>query len=415
MSFQLDFDRLIDKEAHKNFVELIKCKICFNVLINPYDCTSCGNSFCYNCIENLIKNKEMCPFRCTSYTITPSSLSITSYLSKLNFECLNKANGCNEIIPYNNVETHDKECKFFYTTCPNKQCSKKMKWTLLENHLRNECEFSLFKCPYCDMKIKRGEYKEHALVCKSVAMSMPIVNNDDKSIEEKNKIFNDIMGTLPDIKDISMVNFLKCILFRLSINNKELNEKYEKINQEIISIKNDFNEVSKSNLVFFENINNELEELNKKIDKSDISGEIKENLQSSVNESIKGVVDQKEKTIKRQNRSLIENTNVNMSGVSRAKKNFEGGAMSSKKKSYSPKPCPSGYEYNSSAVNFNDNNERIKYYYNRPLARPFNTFSNFTNSNLITIIQNQEEILNKLSQIEKQNVNGSNVLPNSSN
>ena len=43
----------------------------------------------------------------------------------------------------------------------------------------------------------------------------------------------------------------------------------------------------------------------------------------------------------------------------------------------------------------------INAYYQPPIAKPFNTFSNFTHSNLVSIIHNQEVILDKLSFIEK--------------
>ena len=110
----ISFSRLVNAESHKNFNELIKCKICFNILNNPYDCSKCGNSFCYNCISQLVNENKPCPFKCEQYSIKPSSFSIMSYLAKLSFTCLNKANGCNDIIPYSNVVDHDKNCKFFY-------------------------------------------------------------------------------------------------------------------------------------------------------------------------------------------------------------------------------------------------------------------------------------------------------------
>ena len=63
----ISFQRLINKENYTNFLDIIQCKICFNILKNPYDCSSCGNSFCYNCISNLLLTKKNCPFNCENF------------------------------------------------------------------------------------------------------------------------------------------------------------------------------------------------------------------------------------------------------------------------------------------------------------------------------------------------------------
>jgi hypothetical protein len=55
----IPFERLINKSSHNNFLDIIQCKICFNILKNPYDCIKCGNSFCYNCISNMINQKKI--------------------------------------------------------------------------------------------------------------------------------------------------------------------------------------------------------------------------------------------------------------------------------------------------------------------------------------------------------------------
>jgi len=57
----IHIDRLINKETYKNFDELIKCKICFDILVNPFDCEKCGNTFCHDCAQNFIKDSKPCP------------------------------------------------------------------------------------------------------------------------------------------------------------------------------------------------------------------------------------------------------------------------------------------------------------------------------------------------------------------
>ena len=421
----IDINRLLEPEQHQNFLELIKCKICFNILLNPYDCTICGNSFCYSCINSLIENNQSCPFKCTSYQIKPSSFGITSYLSKLNFSCLNKNNGCNEIIPYNNLITHDKECKYFYTTCPNIQCSKKMKWTLLENHIKNECLFSLFKCPYCDIKLKRNEYKEHVVNCQSVQMSMPIPNKEDPNEEkEKSEKFENLINSLPDLKEITLTNFLKVILNQISLNNLYLDKKFDVLKSEMQNIKDNLYQISNSNIIFFENINNEFEELNKKIEKLEINDKEKEELQTSISEAMKNVNEQKEKNIKKIPLTKSNNNSTNLSqdntsSVKRRKQKSKSlkkdkieipSLKASQQRCYSPR-VPNNYFTEGNEIDYITNVNTLKnsnlysgninQYYQPPIARPFNTFSSFTHSNLVSIIHNQEVILKKISVIEK--------------
>lgn len=424
--YSLDINRLIDKEQHQNFLELIKCKICFNILINPYDCSSCGNSFCYSCINTLAKNHQPCPFKCTSYTIKPSSYAITSYLSKLNFTCLNKDNGCNEIIPYNNILAHDKECKFFYTKCPNIQCGTKMKWTLLENHIKNECPFSLFKCPYCDIKLKRNEYKEHIINCKNVQMSMPLPNNEDP-IKEKDKEekFQNLIDSLPELREVSLSTFLKVILNQISLNNLYLDKKFESLKNEMVDIKESMDQISKSNIIFFENINNEFELLNNKIDKLDISIKDKEDIHNNISDVIRTVNEQKEinnlSTIPKISQFSKSNNTSSKSEehstkIKRRKKKSHTlkkekieipNLKQSRQKCYSPRLCPDNCFVNEIENEINPiktsniYSSNINAYYQPPIAKPFNTFSNFTHSNLVSIIHNQEVILDKISFIEK--------------
>ena len=158
-----------------------------DILKDPYDCNKCGNSFCHDCISTLLNENKPCPFKCTSYSINPSSLIVTSYLSKLKFSCRNKANGCNESISYGDLSLHDKECKYFYTVCPNKKCGKKMKWTLIESHIRNECEYSLFECPTCSMQFYRKEFQEHIKNCLNIRESLCLKKDKKCSNEEEKK------------------------------------------------------------------------------------------------------------------------------------------------------------------------------------------------------------------------------------
>ncbi len=256
----IPFQRLINKENYTNFLDIIQCKICFNILKNPYDCSSCGNSFCYNCISNLLKSHKKCPFNCQNVTIKPSSYGIISYLSKLNFYCKNKDYGCNEIISYQNLDIHEKECKYFYTICPNGQCNKKLLWDSLENHLKNECFYTLIKCQYCNQDFNRIEYNEHLKNCKSFQnyLSFSINKNTNDDIKKHQKNFENLLNSLPVIKDASFLTLMKMILYQFNLNNQIL---YNKIGE----LKSDIKSINQNNIIIIEQMTKEIKLLNQTI------------------------------------------------------------------------------------------------------------------------------------------------------
>lgn len=421
----ISFSRLTNPETHKNFFELIKCKICFNILNNPYDCTKCGNSFCYDCIQSVLTAHKSCPFKCDDFSIKPSSLSIMSYLSKLSFTCINKANGCEEIIPYSNIIEHDKNCKYFYTKCPNVQCGIQIKWTLIEAHLKNDCPFTLFKCDRCGIELFRDDINEHMKNCDSIRTNMNYqINTDNKKYIDD---YESVMKGMAELKEASLLSFMKAIMYQINVNNAKLNAKFDAMKTEINGIHEDIDRVCKNNMIFFESINTELENINNKVSLStsdnqnemlttltneDING--KKNLTSSNSNNNSLISDHPSINSSRRvkfspklemsdeftNHSISNNNNNNYTNHTKAKskvnennsfkrvKTVQIGksGFGSGNKSYSPK-------------NSSDNKTSGVYY--PPTARPFNTFSSYTNSNLVNIINNQEIIISKLNALEK--------------
>ena len=177
----IPLSRVIDLEKHEKLLPILKCKICLNILLNPYDCSKCGNTFCCSCITRLKDSNKSCPFGCTDYDIIPSSFAIKKFLNQLNFSCLNKDNGCEEIIPYSNIEQHDKNCEYINSVCPNENCGIKMPWNLLKNHIQNECNYTLFECDKCRIKLSRNEIQFHKKMCGSINNEFEKSKDDDSS------------------------------------------------------------------------------------------------------------------------------------------------------------------------------------------------------------------------------------------
>ena len=278
----ISISRVIDLDKYENLLQILKCKICLNILLNPYDCSKCGNSFCFSCINKLKESDKACPFGCTDYEIMPSSFAIKKFLNQLHFTCLNKENGCNEIISYNNIEQHDKKCEYINSICPNNQCCKKLPWYLLKNHLQNECLYTLFECEKCHLKLNRKELEPHNKLCSAI----------NKEFENHNVIMNKM--TKDDLvkkkeEFTKFINGIENLNFFNEENNKENNNKIEQnifnnsdmnllvkslififsrkmnfIEDKINKINNTLQQFSENNLIFYQSINDELDNINEK-------------------------------------------------------------------------------------------------------------------------------------------------------
>lgn len=308
----IPLSRLIDLEKNQNLLSVLKCKICLNILLNPYDCSKCGNTFCYSCINRLKESMRACPFGCCNYEIMPSSFAIKKFLEKLNFSCLNKENGCNEIISYSNIEQHDKNCKFINSSCPNTQCGMKMQWTLLENHIQKECPFTIFECPKCHIKLPRKELESHNNICnmlksqfddKSYRINKKSEEDIKKSNDEFMKVMNNIENLPVNENENKNINILiKSFVYTLS-------NKFGSIEKEISKINNTLQQFSENNLIFYQSINDELESLNEKICNNSNINQNSISNNNNVSNSNNNIEQKEEKQI---NLHLGTNSNLNI-------------------------------------------------------------------------------------------------------
>jgi len=167
--YGIDPKRIINNEQFDKFSEILKCKLCFKLLNNPYDCARCGNSFCQECIRRQLENSKSCPYNCEEFTLKNSSFGIINILNTLTFNCENKESGCNKIINYYELKDHDLLCIFANVNCPNINCNKIIKRKNLEYHINHECHSSFFKCDICKADLLRGEFLDHYETCKIIS------------------------------------------------------------------------------------------------------------------------------------------------------------------------------------------------------------------------------------------------------
>lgn len=119
-------------------VNMIQCKICLNIMNNPFDCKCCNETFCEQCITHYISINKKCPFANNStlgqfdYSnvnginclteddqanrliedLKPSNNNVNKLIAGLKFSCENKINGCNVELSLIELNDHAEKCKF---------------------------------------------------------------------------------------------------------------------------------------------------------------------------------------------------------------------------------------------------------------------------------------------------------------
>jgi len=214
----IDLSRVINKDYLLSLGDFYKCSICSKIMVNPTDCENCGHSFCNECIS-----KSNCPFGCEKKSFKPASMGIRNLLNNLKFNCPNE--GCKEIISYIDVKTHDNICPFQKMICPNKECNEQLLKKDLENHIKNDCKYSLIKCNYCNYKFPRCQISEHEKVCsmayQSFSSSGNIMNvSNNNSSTNINNASNNIKKQSDNIKIDSNQYNIKSVSYLSNYTNR---------------------------------------------------------------------------------------------------------------------------------------------------------------------------------------------------
>ena len=89
------------KQFYESIKDLIQCLICKEIMIKPVRCKNCQSSFCRNCLENWVYQKNSCPIRCHDLDFQTDIVK-SNLLSKLNFTCPE----CYKVVNYEQMEMH---------------------------------------------------------------------------------------------------------------------------------------------------------------------------------------------------------------------------------------------------------------------------------------------------------------------
>ena len=93
---------IIKNDTFKSCKELIICRICKCIMLEPVICVNCQNQDCKKCIEDWKKRSELCPNRCEK-PIYKNVIEKNRLITKMKFKCIK---GCEAEILFEDIKKH---------------------------------------------------------------------------------------------------------------------------------------------------------------------------------------------------------------------------------------------------------------------------------------------------------------------
>ena len=207
---KVNFNRIIIPSSKENILNLItkfiQCKICMNLLNDPYDCLCCNQTFCKSCIINYIKTNNKCPYseffednkekinnnniKELMNKIKPSSSNFNRVIQSLKFYCPNKEKGCDDELNIEEVSEHEKLCKFSNKNINKNTIPKFYKKLNNENNINNKDKEKKNKKNKENNKLKNNPNTILKKSRNSVNSQKDIFIKRDNNFSEENRHLN---------------------------------------------------------------------------------------------------------------------------------------------------------------------------------------------------------------------------------
>lgn len=134
------------------------CPICLELLKDPFLTECCGNHFCDRCINNVKRQRNVCPLckACPIKGITDKH--IKREINEAQIYCPLRSQGCEWTGELGNLNTHmsvgqqNGQCKHVVVSCPNNNCDMTFPRHEIKTHANKKCDYRPFICPHCSHK-----------------------------------------------------------------------------------------------------------------------------------------------------------------------------------------------------------------------------------------------------------------------
>ena len=155
-------ERIVNAKENDKILKRLMCSICLNMLWKPVACSQCQTNFCGSCIKGwLNKCPETCPNHCTFKKSNVSPI-INDLLSEFSIKCQLSDKGCQQILGYDELEKHEKNCSYKETSRKGcKGCGQLFSGDVLIQH-EKDCQLVKVTCGSCFNQFSKIEIKNHS-------------------------------------------------------------------------------------------------------------------------------------------------------------------------------------------------------------------------------------------------------------
>ena len=203
------------KANDKETIQMFICLCCRSLVWDPLTCDKCDNHFCRECIQKFIVScnyRYQCPLKCRNNRFREMTRTEKKFIDTIQLRCKHK--GCNQFINYTSYKNHLENCNYRLYHCKNNSCkvegyymqmkkhSKECIYRIcycnlcgaqlifnkLDKHINKDCPGQTVECPFCNIQMKRGEYKSNH-ESKDASCLKQLINIKNNKLNEYEKEF----------------------------------------------------------------------------------------------------------------------------------------------------------------------------------------------------------------------------------
>lgn len=143
----------------------VKCMICLLVIDTPRKMTNCSHHFCEDCLQEWLSEANTCPQCVQVGEAGPPNLELIRKIRALPTKCYYSSLGCEEKVPFGNMDRHILNCSYRIVQCP-RRCGCSMPMLDVPTHLLS-CRMAgdplvaSMMCYKCKFMYTNGGYPSH--------------------------------------------------------------------------------------------------------------------------------------------------------------------------------------------------------------------------------------------------------------
>ncbi len=200
----MEIENIVNLEGLDEFIDLVKCKICFMISLKPVACKQCESVFCRECLNTWLKKHNTCPLRCKNFDINEEPRLVKNILSKFYYSCRN----CKNKICLNDFDHHSQTCSESRINC--NDCNQLIRKSFLPTHLKLFCENATVQCDLCKSIVKRKNlgFTETELNATS-AFYLKRIKELEKELTKKEEIIEGLQMSIQNLTKKDVDNQLK--------------------------------------------------------------------------------------------------------------------------------------------------------------------------------------------------------------